>query len=150
MRLRETATIFGLLAMAVPAAAGEHAARLVDQAWVKAMKANDLAAIMALYAPDAVAFFPDGDYKGAPAIRKSWSDFLAGFTVTDATSEGTYQTTGDTSLGWGYWTLTAVPKGGGDAIPMRGRATVVVKKIGGKWLYVADHASMPLPPPPPK
>jgi len=30
---------------------------------------------------------------------------------------------------------------------MKGRATVVVKKIGGKWQYVVDHASVPLPPP---
>ena len=73
---------------------------------------------------------------------------LAAFTVKDATSEGTYETTGDTSLGWGYWSLTVVPKGGGDPIPMKGRATVVVKKVGGKWQYIVDHASVPLPPPP--
>ena len=137
----------GLLAVAVPAAAGQHAAQEVDQAWVKAMKANDLEATMALYAPDAVAYFPDGDFKGKEAIRKSWTDFFAAFTVKDATSEGTYDTTGDTSLGWGFWTLTVVPKAGGDPIPMKGRATVVVKKIGGKWLYTVDHASVPLPPP---
>jgi ketosteroid isomerase-like protein len=41
----------------------------------------------------------------------------------------------------------ALPKAGGEAIPMKGRATVVVKKIGGKWLYTVDHASVPLPPP---
>jgi uncharacterized protein (TIGR02246 family) len=140
----------GLLALAVPVAAAEHAAQEVDQAWVKAMKANDLEATMALYAPDAVAYFPDGDFKGKEAIRKSWTDFLAAFTVKDATSEGTYDTTGDTSVGWGFWTLTVVPKAGGDPIPMKGRATVVVKKIGGKWLYVVDHASVPLPAPPAK
>jgi ketosteroid isomerase-like protein len=40
-----------------------------------------------------------------------------------------------------------VPKAGGDPIPMKGRASVVTKKIGGKWLYLVDHASVPLPPP---
>ena len=150
MKLLRTAMSLALLAVAVPVVAGEHAAQLVDQAWVKAMKANDLEATMALYAPDAVAYFPDGDFKGKQAIRKSWTDFLAMFTVKDATSEGTYETTGDTSLGWGFWSLTVVPKGGGEPIAMKGRATVVVRKIGGKWLYVVDHASVPLPPPPSK
>jgi len=146
-RLRRAVAI-GLLALAGPVGAAEHGAQTVDQSWVKAMKANDLEATMALYAPDAVAYFPDGDFKGKQAIRKSWTDFLATFTVKDCTSEGTYETTGDTSLGWGIWSLTVVPKGGGDPIPMKGRATVVVKKIGGQWLYVVDHASVPLPPPP--
>jgi uncharacterized protein (TIGR02246 family) len=140
----------GLLAVSVPVGAAEHGAQIVDQAWVKAMKANDLEATLALYAPEAVAYFPDADFKGKEAIRKSWTDFLATFTVKDATSEATYDTTGDTSLGWGFWSLTVVPKGGGEPIPMKGRATVVVKKIGGKWLYVVDHASVPLPPPPAK
>jgi uncharacterized protein (TIGR02246 family) len=146
-RLRRAMGI-GLVAWAAPVGATEHGAQIVDQAWVKAMKANDLAATTALYAPEAVAYFPDGDFKGKEAIRKSWTDFFATFTVKDATSEGTYETTGDTSLGWGFWSLTVVPKGGGDPIPMKGRATVVVKKIGGQWLYVVDHASVPLPPPP--
>jgi uncharacterized protein (TIGR02246 family) len=150
MKSLRMAMSLAVLVMAVPVMAAEHAAQVVDQAWVKAIKANDLEAIMALYAPDAVAYFPDGDYKGKPAIRKSWTDFLAAFTVKDATSEGTYDTTGDTSLGWGYWSMTVVPKGGGEPIAMKGRATVIVKKIGGKWLYVVDHASVPLPPPPSK
>jgi uncharacterized protein (TIGR02246 family) len=149
MNVARKAMCLGLLAVAVPVVAAEHGAQLVDQAWVKAMKANDLEATMALYAPDAVAYFPDGDFKGKPAIRKSWTDFLAMFTVKDATSEGTYETAGDTSLGWGYWSLTVIPKGGGDPIPMKGRATVVVKKVGGKWQYIVDHASVPLPPPSP-
>ena len=139
-----------LLALVAPVMAAEHGAQMADQAWVKAMKANDPEATLALYAPEAVAYFPDGDFKGKDAIRKSWTDFLAAFTVKDATSEGTYETTGDTSVGWGYWTLTVAPKAGGEPITMKGRATVFVKKIGGKWLYVVDHASVPLPPPPSK
>ena len=82
----------------------------VDQAWVKAIKANDLEATLPLYAPDAVAYFPDGDFKGKEAIRKSWTEFLSTFTVKDATSEATYETTGDTSVGWGTWTLRSSPR----------------------------------------
>ena len=150
MKRLRMAMSLAVLALAVPVTAAEHAAQLTDQAWTKAMKANDLDAIMALYAPDAVAYFPDGDFKGKEAIRKSWTDFLAMFTVKDATSEGTYETTGNTSLGWGYWSITVVPKGGSEPMVLKGRATVVVKRIGGKWLYVVDHASVPMPPPPSK
>jgi uncharacterized protein (TIGR02246 family) len=145
MNLLRRAMGIGLVALAAPVGAAEHGAQIVDQAWVKAMKANDLEATMALYAPEAVAYFPDGDFKGKPAIRKSFTDFLATFAVKDAAVEGTYETTGDTSLGWGYWSLTVVPKSGGDPIAMKGRATIVVKKVGGKWLYLVDHASVPLP-----
>jgi uncharacterized protein (TIGR02246 family) len=141
------ATGMCLLSWVAPVTAAEHGAQVADQGWVKAMKANDLEATMALYAPEAVAFFPDGDFKGKDAIRKSWTDFLAAFTVKDASAEGTYETTGDMSVGWGHWTMTAVPKAGGEPVVMKGRATVVTKKVGGKWLYVVDHASVPLPPP---
>ena len=92
MNVIRRAFALSLLALATPLAAAEHGAQLVDQAWVKAMKANDLEATMALYAPEA----------------------------------------------------------GGDPIPMKGRATVVVKKIGAKWQYVVDLASVPIPAPPAK
>jgi uncharacterized protein (TIGR02246 family) len=149
MNVLRKAMCLGLLGVAVPVMAGEHGAQIVDQAWAKAANANDLAATVALYAPDAVAYFPDGDFKGKEAIRKSWTDFYGMFTVKDVRVDATYETTGDTSVGWGTWSFTAVPKAGGAPIPMKGRATVVAKKIDGKWLYVVDHASVPLPPPPP-
>lgn len=149
MKVLSSALGLGLLVAAAPVMAAEHGAQQVDQAWVKAANANDVEATVSLYAPDAVAYFPDGEFKGKDAIRKSWTDFYGTFTVKDVKVESTYETTGDTSLGWGYWSLTAVPKKGGDPILMKGRATVVTKKIGGKWVYVVDHASVPLPPPPP-
>jgi hypothetical protein len=43
-----------------------------------------------------------------------------------------------------------VPKAGGDPVTLEGRFLEVARKIGGKWYYVVDHASAPLPPPPPK
>lgn len=149
MTMRFSAVGVGLLALAVPVMAAEPGAQGVDQAWVKAAKANDLEATVALYAPDAVAYLPEGNFEGRDAIRKSWADFYGAFTVKDAKVEGTYETMGDTSIGWGVWSLTAVPKAGGEPIEMKGRSTVVAKKIGGKWLFVVDHASVPLPPPPP-
>jgi hypothetical protein len=33
------------------------------------------------------------------------------------------------------------PKKGGDAVVLKGRYTAAAKRIGGQWVYVADHAS---------
>jgi ketosteroid isomerase-like protein len=86
--------------------------------------------------------------RGTAAIRKALTGMLAAVTVTDMRIDATYATTGDTSVGWGHFYMTVTPKGGGAPQKMEGRATVVAKRIGGKWLYVTDHASVPLPPPP--
>jgi len=124
----------------------------VDQAWIKAITANDLESVIALYAPDAVMYPPDAvDAKGKAAIRENYRGLLSAMTVQSAVLTDSHsETIGDTSFGWGRFTLKMVPKAGGDPIQMDGRYTAVAKKIGGKWLYVADHASVPMPPPPAK
>jgi ketosteroid isomerase-like protein len=43
--------------------------------------------------------------------------------------------------------MTFVPKSGGDPIVMKGRYTDMSRKIGDEWLYIFDHASVPLAPP---
>jgi uncharacterized protein (TIGR02246 family) len=135
--------------LAAPLIAADQGLKTVDQAWIKAAKANDLDAIMALYAPDAVMYPPDTmEAKGSDAIRENYKNFLAAMTIRDAALTDThYETHGDTSIGRGRYALSLVPKAGGDPVQMEGRFTAVGKKIGGKWLYVVDHASSPLPPP---
>jgi hypothetical protein len=39
----------------------------------------------------------------------------------------------------------AEPAEGGDVVEMKGRYMDVARNMDGTWLYVADHASMPLP-----
>ena len=115
------------------------------------MLANDLAAVSALYAPDAVMYPPDAmEWKGREAIQKGYTDFLGGMKVLEAKlAPAGNETHGDTSIGWGRWALKIAPKAGGDPVQMEGRYMAVAKKVNGKWLYVADHASAPLPAPPP-
>jgi hypothetical protein len=45
--------------------------------------------------------------------------------------------------------LALQPRQGGSPVVLKGRFVAVAKKIGGKWLYVADHASNEPPPPAP-
>jgi uncharacterized protein (TIGR02246 family) len=140
----------GMLA-AVPVSA-QDGVKGVDEAWIRAVKAGNVDAIVALYAPDAVLYPPDAlEARGTAAIRASYAEMLGAVVVNDATIDSQYQTTGDVSVGFGKATLTMTPKAGGSPQMMSVRVTAVARKIGGKWLYVVDHASVPLPPPtPPK
>ena len=148
------ALILGLLFSFMPlaiATAAPAGAQAVDEAWRKAITANDLNAIMALYAEDAVMWLPDApEAKGREAIRKAYADLLAANTVTGATFANThYQTSGKLSAGWGNFTLTLSPKAGGNPVTLSGRFSVIAKNEGGTWVYVVDHASAhPAPPMP--
>jgi uncharacterized protein (TIGR02246 family) len=139
------------LLVATSAAAADHGAKTLDDAWVKAINANDLEAVVALYADDATMYPPDQmEAKGKEAIRANYAALLGANTVKDAKMlDARYETSGNFSMGWGHATLTVVPKAGGDPQTMEVRFTAIAVKRGGKWLYVNDHASAPLPPPPP-
>ena len=144
------ACAFGLT---LAAEAQEPGAKGVDAAWLKAVKANDVEALVACYAPDAVLWLPGApEARGAKTIRDAYSGMLAVNKVTDASIvNAAYQTSGDLSAGWGNFTLSLQPRNGGAPIILKGRFVDVAKKIGGKWLYVADQASADPPPPaPPK
>lgn len=135
----------------VPAYAAEHGAKILDDAFVRAFGANDLEATIALYAPEARVFPPDAMEQRGKAIREGFAAFLGAYTVKEfKILEAAYETSGSLSAGWGRYSMMAVPKKGGEPVKMEGRFTSVAKKIGGKWLYVADHASVALPPPPPE
>jgi ketosteroid isomerase-like protein len=144
------ACVFGSICAAE---AQERGAKAIDAAWLKAIKANDLEALVACYAPDAVLWLPGApEARGAKTIRDAYAGMLAVNTVTDATIvNAVYQTSGDLSAGWGNFTLSLKPKNGGAPVVMKGRFIDVAKKVGGKWAYVSDHASSDPPPPaPPK
>jgi uncharacterized protein (TIGR02246 family) len=123
----------------------------VDEAWTKAILANDLDAVVACYAPDAVLWSPgDPESKGGKAIREAYAALLKDNTVKDAKLSDThYKTVGTTSVGWGHFSLTLAPKAGGAPITMTGRFTNVTAEKDGKWVYINDHASAEPPPPAP-
>jgi len=146
-----TLALFFAWTSAAAATKGPSGAQAVDEAWRKAITANDLNAVMLCYSKDAVMWLPGApEAKGTEAIRKSWADFLATNTVTGATFANThYQTSGNLSVGWGDFTLSLSPKAGGSPVSLSGRFSVIARKEGGKWTYVVDHASAhPAPPAP--
>jgi ketosteroid isomerase-like protein len=54
---------------------------------------------------------------------------------------------GDVVLGWGTWTMT-IPNGDGTSTVLQGRYSDVKAQRDGQWVYIMDHASVPLPPAP--
>jgi uncharacterized protein (TIGR02246 family) len=146
MRYRSAfAVVLLLVALMVTARANaaDSGAQIVDAAWISAIKANDIDAVMKCYAPDAIMWLPDAPTaRGAKAIRAAYEGLLSANTVKDATlSEVTYRTVGKASLAWGNFSLTLVPKAGGDQVVMKGRFTEIAERRGGKWVYIVDHAS---------
>jgi len=141
----------GALALA-SAASAQDTPKDADAAWMKAMKANDLGAVVALYAPDAVMWFPEApEARGADAIRKTYAGYFDAYTVADvALTNVTHQTSGDLDANWGNYMFDLRPKKGGDPVVLKGRFVAVMKKIGGRWLLVADHASATPAPSPTK
>lgn len=128
---------------AATARAADAGSQGVDAAWVKAMLANDLEAVAACYAPDAVLWLPNmPEARGSKAIHDAYAGLLGAMTVENVSLANTsYQTTGDLSTGWGTGTLTLRPKKGGDLVVMHVRFVDVARRVDGRWLYAADHAS---------
>ena len=137
-----------LLASALAVHAADSPTKEVDAAWINAMKANDVDAVMKCYAPDAIAALPGAPLaRGDKAIRATYEGLLSANTVTAVSiSETGHRQTRNVATGWGTFSLTLTPKAGGGPVTMTGRYTVVVERRGGKWVYVVDHASAEPPP----
>ena len=132
-----------IMVCVLPCRAAEMGARAVDAAWVKAMRANDLNAVMKCYASDAVAWLPGmREARGERAIRAAYQSLLSANTVKDAAlSDTKYKATGNMSVGWGQYSITLVPKAGGHPTVMTGRYNDVAERRAGTWVYIVDHAS---------
>ena len=120
-----------------------HGLQTLDDAWVKAMLANDPAACAALYDDEAVLVLPgSGAIKGKKAILDAYTGWLKDNKVTDAAvMDAHYRSAGKTSSGWGAWKVITVPKAGGAPATEVGTWCAVAVEKNGKWLYEADHAS---------
>ncbi len=141
--LRVTALSFLMVTFSLPCGAAEAGAQAVDSSWVKAMKANDLEAVLKTYAPDAVVWLPEvKEARDEKAIRSAYEGLLSANTVKEVVlSETGYRTIGKVSAGWGRFSLTLAPKSGGSPVVMTGRYTDIAERRGGRWVYVVDHAS---------
>ena len=127
------------------------AAKELDEKFVAAFNNEDINGVLDCYwnSPE-VTFYPPGamERKGYEAIKAEFEEFFAeneikGIELTN-TSE---MALGDYGFSMGNFSITlGTPDGMGTKL--EGRFTSVIAMKDGKWVYIIDHASAPLPPPP--
>ena len=127
------------------------AAKALDQRFVEAFNSADVDGVTATYWNNAEAtYFSPGALmeKGPAAIRADWEaafQSLPGGKIEMIGSQ--YMAAGDVVIGWGQWRVT-IPSDSGEPTVLTGRYTDVKAERDGKWVYLLDHASVPMAPPP--
>lgn len=132
-----------------PAAPSDRAQiETLEKQFSAAVQAKDVAKIMALYAPEGLFVFdvtPPRQYVGWAAYKKDWQDLFAGMAgpVKFSVSDLAVTTVGPVAYGHSIQTAHWTEKSGkpSDVVV---RVTDVYRKIGGKWLIVQEHVSVPV------
>ncbi len=127
------------------------AARQADQDFIAAFNQGDAAATASMYwnSPDLV-FFPPGTLQvhGSSDVQEEFEQIFAAMPgAMIQLTEIRLMVAGDVVIGWGLFNIT-IPGPDGPTLALDGRYTVVMAERDGKWVYIHDHASAPLPPPP--
>lgn len=130
-----------------PVASAFDSPKALQDGFMAALRANDIEGLVMCYTADATNFAIDSmSGTGSESVRASWGGFFEAFNVTAAElSDKHLEVSGDLAAAWGLFTITAVPAGGGDAVVIKGRYMDVAKNFDGRWLYIADHTSVPVP-----
>ena len=145
--------ILALLSLvAAPAfASPAEDAKAQSEAFQRAMAARDVAAVVALYADDAHVIWPGlgEEAKGKAEITKLVTNALGPEPVPGPVlkSQEVVLLDGGLIAVFGQWEqVVKGPKGESQTLHIR--TSEILKKIRNKTLYVVDHASIGVPPPP--
>lgn len=127
------------------------AAKELDDKFVTAFNKEDINGVMDCYwnSPDVIFYPPDAmECKGHEAIKAEWEKFFAESEIKNAELTNTsYMALEDYGLSWGNFAITLGTPDGKET-KFDGRFSTVFAQKDGKWVYILDHASAPLPPPP--
>jgi ketosteroid isomerase-like protein len=128
-----------------------QAARELDIRFIKCLNNKDLEGVMACYwkSPELVMYAPGQlELRGYDAVKESYAKFFA---APGNVSHEVYDTHyrmygGNAIVGRGRVRLT-IPATDSTGTPMviEGRYTETIEYKDGQWVYVLDHASVPLP-----
>jgi uncharacterized protein (TIGR02246 family) len=122
-------------------------AKHLDQRFQEAFNSEDLDRLMETYwnNPD-VVFMPTNVtiLRGPEAIRAGYKAFFEGTNVKRfKLTNREYRALGNIVLGWGRFKLTTTPSLGPE-VSIEGRYTEIIGKRDGAWVYLHDHASIPV------
>ena len=120
-------------------ATDEAEIRAVSHAWKEAVNSGDTAAVLALYAEDAVLAAPGVPaVLGKTAIREYFQQTIAAFKAAQLTVEdaplGDLRASGD--LGFQWMTYRISDRSG--AVVDAGKLLTLFQRRNGKWLIVGD------------
>jgi ketosteroid isomerase-like protein len=120
----------------------------LDASFVAAFNSGDVDAMNDLYwnSPDVVVFPPDAlQARGFAAVANANAGMLGAMAGAKLELIEQHQIpAGDVVIGWGLWRIT-IPAANGATTELVGRYTDVKGQRDGKWVYLIDHASAPLP-----
>jgi ketosteroid isomerase-like protein len=127
----------------------EAAIRALEDRFAAALNAGDVDAIMRNYIADQglVVFdvVPRKQYRGADAYRKDWMDFFTHFKGTPKITITDLEITVDANLGFSHSIQHIVGTDmQGHSVDRTVRVTDGYRKIGGQWLIVLEHVSVPV------
>ncbi len=120
--------------------------RGVMEKWAEALRAKDVAALLAHYTPDILVFdlAPPLRHAGKDVQKKNFQEWFAtfrgrvGFEVRDVQI-----TSGDDVAFAHSLNRISGERTSGEDTDVWVRATVCFRKIGGKWLVTHEHVSVP-------
>jgi ketosteroid isomerase-like protein len=156
--MKRPAVLFGVaMALVLGASAFAAAAKGGDQAQIKALeddfvaavKAKDVDKIMAVYvnSPDLVVFdvIPPRQYTGWEAYKKDWTGFLAGCKDNPAMELSDLSVTIGGRIAYGHNIQhLACTDAKGKKMDLTVRVTDGYRKVKGKWLIAHEHVSVPV------
>jgi ketosteroid isomerase-like protein len=112
---------------------------------------KDVEALDAVYAPGKALFVfdvvgPPGTYLSWEAYREALTHFFAAFNgpLQFTMSDLEIEATGDVGYGRSLQHVSGIRAKDGKPLDYTVRVTNVYRKIGGKWLIVQEHVSLPL------
>ena len=128
-----------------------------DEAEIKVLEANvatsaqakDVDAVMKNFVPDETLIvfdvIPPRQCVGADSFKKNWQGFLDGFKGPVTVENSDLQVFADGKLAYAHYIQHVAGTGkDGKPIDITFRMTDVLRKIGGKWLIVHEHVSVPV------
>ena len=135
-------------AFAAPAPSDKAQIEGLEKQFAAAVQAKDAAKIMAFYAPDGLFVFdlvPPRQYVGQAAYKKDWEDVFAGTVgpVQFSVSDLAVTAVGSVAYSHSIQDIRFTGKNG-KANSLVVRVTDVYRKMGGKWLIVQEHVSVPV------
>ena len=120
----------------------------LDQKFIDAYNSRNIDGVMETYWNSSeLVSFPPGEMeeKGWENVKKGMEGFFNSVDKIDLKlTDMNYKISGDNVISWGLWKMV-IHDGNGSKMEMTGRYTDIKAKKNGKWVYILDHASVPLP-----